>query len=197
MTARRFTAFAALGLFAAVALAGCSTPGGAPEADSDEPTAEAPDEGLTTDAGGDCLVGDWVITQEEMQGFYDAIGGESDVAITVEGSTSLDFTTSSYEYLPAFGIRMDVSGIEATGDVTGSVRGDYSVEGDVITTVNDVSDIALQVTAMGVPIDASAIGNEIISSHPINSVTYHCEDGEPVIDFITASSTHAVRLTAG
>lgn len=197
MTAIRPLAFAALGLLAGAALAGCTA--GTPTDTADPATDDeaVTEEALTTTSGGACLVGDWVISESELQGFYDAVGAESDLAITVTGTTSLDFTETTYEYLPAFGIAMDISGTEATGDVTGSVRGDYTVEDGVITTVNDVSDISLQIVAMGVPMDASAIGNEIISSHPINAVSYHCEDGEPVIDFITASSTHPVRLTAG
>lgn len=198
MNARRTAAFAALGLAAATVLGGCTTGTDEPDAASGDTEVEEPaDEGLTTDLGGECLVGDWIITEEEMQGFYSQLAAENGFDIVVSGSTSLDFTADRYEYVPDFTIEMTVSGQEATGSATGSVQGDYSVADGVITTENDVAAIVMPITVNGVEMDASDIGNGVISSHPINSVTYHCEAGAPVIDFITSSSTHPVALTAG
>ena len=80
--------------------------------------------------------------------------------------------------------------------MTGEVSGDYTAADGVITTVNDVSSLDLQVVANGVPIDGSTLGNEIISSHPINSAAYRCEAGAPVIEFATSSSTVPITLVA-
>lgn len=198
MTARRTAAFAALGLAAATVLGGCTTGTDEPDAAGGDTEVEEPaDEGLTTDLGGECLVGDWIITEEEMQAYYAQLAAENGFDIVVSGSTSLDFTADRYEYVPDFTIEMTVSGQEATGSATGSVQGDYSVADGVITTENDVAAIVMPITVNGVEMDGSDLGNEMISSQPINSVTYHCEAGEPVIDFITSSGTHPVALTAG
>lgn len=190
---RRTAAFAALGL--AGVLAGCTT-----AADPAGPETAVPEEstgGETTDVGGDCLVGDWIISEDQLQGYYDQLGTETDVDITVTGYTALDFTADSYEYRPQFGIELDISGVAATAQATGSVRGLYSTADGVITTENDVSDIALPVTVDGVAMDGSEFGNELISSQPINSTTYHCEAGAPVIDFLTTSGTYPMALSAG
>lgn len=195
MSARRTSTLAAMSLLAASALLGCTTPGPVePSAESDP----APDEPITTEVGGDCLVGDWVISEDQLNAFYAQVSGESEgLSMSVEGNTALNFTETTYEYLPAFTLVLDMGATSGSGDVTGSVRGDYTASAGVLTTENDVSDLDMQLTIGGMPFDGSDLGNEIIASQPVNDVTYHCEAGAPVIDFKTATSTIPLTLTAG
>ena len=195
MSARRISTLAAVTLLAASALLGCTAPGPAePSAESDP----APDEPITTEVGGDCLVGDWVISEDQLNAFYAQVSAESEgVTMSVEGNTALNFTETTYEYLPVFTLFLDMAGTSGSGDVTGSVRGDYTASEGVLTTENDVSALDMQLTIDGMPFDGSDLGNEIIASQPINDVTYRCEAGAPVIDFKTATSTIPLTLTAG
>ena len=196
MTARRTSTLAALAVLSSMVLLGCSAPGPAETSAEDDPgTAETPD----ATSGGDCLVGDWLIAEDQLDAFYGQIAAESGngLAFDVEGDTALTFTDTTYEYLPRFSLVLDLAGQSGRGDVTGSVRGDYTAADGVLTTENDVSDLALQVEVGGVSMDGSELGNAIIASQPINDVTYRCEAGAPVIDFKTGSSTIPLTLTAG
>jgi len=184
----------ALALAGVLALTGCA-PGGGP---AEEPIPTEPDggegDGLTTEIGGPCLIGDWTIDESEMRSFYEAVGEASGMEIGVTGSTRLEIDESSYQWLPVYTISFPAGGSEVSGDVSGSIRGDYTVAEGVITTVNDVSDIEAEVTVGGIPFDASGIIEGILSDHPINSASYHCEEGAPVIDFPIPGGTHPVRL---
>jgi hypothetical protein len=196
MSARRTTALAGVALFSAALLLGCTAPAPAESPESgDSPAEEAP----TTETGGDCLVGNWTIGQDQLNAFYDQVAAESGEGLSfdVEGDTALNFTATTYEYLPRFSLVLDMAGTSGRGDVTGSVRGDYTAADGILTTENDTSDLNLQVDVGGVTMDGSELGNEIIASQPINDVTYRCEAGAPVIDFKTGSSTIPLTLTAG
>lgn len=194
MTARRTASLAALAAFSSLVLLGCSAPAPA-EPPADDPDVETPDAA----SGDDCLVGDWVIAEDQMDAFYGQIAAESGngLAFDVEGDTALTFTETTYEYLPRFSLVLEIAGQSGRGDVTGSVRGDYTAADGVLTTENDTSDLALQVEVGGVSMDGSELGNSIIASQPINDVTYTCVSGAPVIDFKTVDSTIPITLTAG
>ena len=96
MTALRPTALPALGLLAALALAGCTTGGTDDEAPSSAGGSPEESTGLTTDSGGDCLVGEWIIPEDQLQAFYGQVAAESGLTMTVAGDTALDFTATGY-----------------------------------------------------------------------------------------------------
>lgn len=195
MTARRTSALAALAVLSALVLLGCTAPAPAEAPAADDPGVETSD--APSDA--DCLVGEWIIAEDQLDAFYGQIAAESGdgLSFDVEGDTALTFTETTYEYLPRFSLVLDLAGQSGRGDVTGSVRGDYSAADGVLTTENDASDLALQVEVGGVSMDGSELGNAIIASRPINDVTYTCASGAPVIDFTTIDSTIPMMLTAG
>ena len=204
--ARPAALLTALALFTALGLAGCA-PEEVPIPIEDGIGGEVPDvpdeddggdDGLTTDIGGDCLVGTWLVSDSELQGFYTAVGVNSGLELVTDGTLELTFTESSYVYVAdfVFGFVLPGGAGEASGDTTGSVSGDYTVTDGVITTVHDESNLTLDAEINGMPMDLSDMENELVSEHPINSVSYHCEGGAPVINFVVPGGTHPVRLEA-
>jgi hypothetical protein len=179
---------------AALALAGCSTtPDPEPGATSTTAPSPAPEE-ETAAAGPECLVGDWYISQEQMQSFYDAVNAENEVTITIEGGTGLAFTESAYTYTPEFALKLLVAGLEGTGTIDGGISGDYTADESTITTAHEVSDVTLTVEVAGQVIDGADLIGSILASAPINSAPYECGADGPIIQFDTGSGRVPIQL---
>ncbi len=184
-------------------LAGCST-GDATDADTD-PSDEASAEAAETEAppadpfDPACLVGDWRITQAEMQNFYDAVSGTTEgLTLTIEGDTGLSFTADQYRYTPTFTLLLDIAGVAGEGVTTGSLGGTYTADGGVITTTLGDNNLETIVTINGMTQDASGVLGSIIASDPINQAPFDCTDpSSPVLQFETGSGGRTpVALTA-
>lgn len=170
------------------------------------PTAAPPAGGDDADAspttvveGSDCLVGDWVITNEEMNAFYDAVvaaigtpGFEIDVTT---GSVGLLMTADTYEYSTDFTIDVQVAGTGGTGKATGSVSGTWSAEAGIITSVTGSSDLDIVIDVGGVTTSGSDFGNGLLTDDPMNMAPFDCAG--PTIGFETGADTprHPVTLT--
>ncbi len=182
-----------------LALTGCVGPGDEPEPETDpsadasvEPTADAD----PSDPG--CLIGDWRITQEQMQVFYDAVSSASEgLSLTIVGDTGLRFTETDYLYTPGFTLQLEVSGVSGEGVTTGSIGGTWTADAGVITTTVGDNNLSTIVTINGVTQDASAVLGGIIASDPINEAPFDCSDpAAPVLQFDTGSGRVPVALTA-
>lgn len=182
-------------------LVGCST-GEPTEADTDGTT--APDAGASSEPSEAvdptdpaCLVGDWRITQEQMQVFYDAVSSSSEgLALTIDGDTALSFTATDYRYTPEFTLRLEVVGVVGEGDTTGTLGGTWTGADGVITTSIVDNDLSTIVTVNGVTQDASDILGSIIASDPINNAPFDCTNpAAPVLQFDTGSGRVPVALT--
>lgn len=163
-------------------------------------TAPAPTTPPTTAApSADCLVGDWVITQDEMNAFYDTI--ESQVggpfAITIAGQTGLTLTADTYQYVADFDLTLEVSGITGQGASSGTVSGTYVADDGIIVTELGSSDLSVIVTVGGTTLDESDFANGLLGSVPINDAPYDCSGPSPVLMFKTADDgvRHPVTLT--
>ncbi|OYX53347.1 MAG: hypothetical protein B7Y93_07785 [Micrococcales bacterium 32-70-13] len=159
--------------------------------------AEAPEAALDpTDPA--CLIGDWRITQEALQGFYDGVSGSTEgLAFTVEGDTGLSFTADSYVYTPAFTLLLDIASVQGQAVTTGSIGGGWvGAEGVITTTVRDNS-LSTIVTIAGVTQDASSQLGAIIASDPISNAPFDCSDPDaPVLQFdIGGGARTPVELT--
>jgi hypothetical protein len=178
----------------AVGLVGCTA---APATDPDTSSAPstAPEEEAVA-GGPECLVGDWYITQEEMQGFYDVVTAESGTGFTVDGGTGLTFTESTFTYTPQFTLGLDFAGNAGTGTIVGAISGDYTADDTTITTTHETSDVVLTVEIGGVVQDATALFGEIMAASPINTAPYECNADGPLIQFDTGGGTRTpVQLT--
>ncbi len=187
---------------AVLLLAGCTA--GDPVDPELEPSDAAVDESSEPEAPSDptdpaCLVGDWLITEAEMQSFYDAVSGTTEgLVLTIDGDTGLSFTADQYRYTPTFILRLDLAGVVGEGVTTGSLGGAYTAEGGVITTTVGDNDLQTIVTINGQTQDASALLGSIIASDPINQAPFDCTDpASPVLQFETGSGGRTpVALTA-
>ena len=180
-------------------LVGCSV--GSEEAtgsSSEGPEAEASTESAAPADPADpaCLIGDWLITQEEMQKFYDAVSGSTEgLALTVEGDTGLSFTADTFTYTPDFTLRLEIAGVAGEGLTTGSLGGGWSAADGIVTTTVGSNDINVQVTIAGAEVDASDSVGSIIASDPINQAPFDCSDpAAPVLNFDTGTEAR-VPLT--
>lgn len=195
MTVSRLSASLAA-LSGVILLAACAAPAPAPGTTDDiapDPAASAQAEEPTA-SGPECLIGDWIIPQDQMQSFYDAIDG---IEFEIEGDTGLSFTATEYRYTPDFTLTLEVMGMEGSGTITGSVTGEYTADDSTITTSHEVSDVAVAVTVGGVTQDGTDAFGAFMSSAPINSAPYECGPGGPVIQFDTGDARVPVQLRAG
>lgn len=182
---------------AALAVAGCTAE-----------TAETDPEGTTggeSTSGSDgavdqatCLIGDWRISEEQMQRFYDAVAAEAGggLEMTIDGDTGLSFTDVAYAYSPDFTLMLSFdAGVDGTGTITGSIRGDYEAAEGVIATSHNESDVSMTVDVGGFEMDGSELFGDILASHPFNEAPYECTADEVVIEFSTGDGRVPLTLT--
>ncbi len=196
-----------------------NTEGAASEASEDVTTSETPLVTLGSGSEGDgpaettsidtegegasdgtCLVGDWVIDQGEMQGFYNAMAanaGGMEMSFTIDGSTGMSFGADGrFLYTPQFALSLDTGGISGEGEASGQLTGSYSVADGIISTEVENSDLALEITVAGVTVNQDTLG-DLFSSVPVNSAPFTCGEEGPIIQFTSGvGTTHPVQLKA-
>jgi hypothetical protein len=161
--------------------------------DSDAPTSTAPE----PDAG-ECLVGDWVVTEEQMDGFYSGLMSTLEAPLTIDtaGSAPLSFAADgTYQWAPGFTLAVEVAGASGTGEVGGTITGNWTATEGVVTTSSDLNALVVSITVNGVVFDGADLANGLLNSTPINGVTYSCEGPTPVLDFKTADPSVTVPVT--
>lgn len=173
----------------ATALAGCS-PTAAPEAPGTPPESTTAPSGRESDEEIDpiaCVLGEWRISEEQMQLYYDAVSaGVEGTTFTVHGTTDLVFEDTDYSYFPGFSLDLDVSGTHASARLFGSITGNYVVDGGEITTNNDSNIISMEVEAAGFAIDGTELASEMLTAYPVSNAPYECLPGpELIIDMET------------
>ncbi len=177
--------------------------------ETDAPVDTAPEPVVTEAAEEDtstasCLIGEWVVTEAEMNGYYDALEATLGVAgpaptFEITGQSLLTFTATEYMYDADFTLLLDVVGQEGTGDATGTVTGEYTVVGDRIDAQITSSDLDVVVNVGGVTLSGSELANGLLNTAPINRAPVSC-DG-PTIGFALGdpedpeSLRHDVLLT--
>ena len=164
-------------------------------------TDPAPPDTTPDDSDGACLVGAWIVTQEEMNGFYDAIeasfpGGTPAPTFDIVGNVLLTFTETQYTYVADFDLTLDVAGQSGTGETSGTVTGEWEVVDGLVVTTLESSDLDVSVTIAGVTLSGSEFANGLLDSAPINDAAFDC-DG-PTINFqagVEGTPGHDVLLT--
>lgn len=154
-----------------------------------------PTTGSADGADASCLIGDWVITEDELNAYYDAVTANIDtggppVDFEVAGQTSITFTENEYVYTGNFDLMLDIAGTTTTAVSTGTVSGTWeAVDGVLISTITE-NDLDIVATAGGVTIDGSQFADGLIASAPINEAPFDCAG--PTLGF-QAGDTGAVR----
>ncbi|MFT7600779.1 MAG: hypothetical protein ACI8TP_003727 [Acidimicrobiales bacterium] len=154
----------------------------------EEPDSEASDS--------DCLVGNWVLTEEVMNGWYDTFETGADVTFEITGSTTLDFNDDgTFLYLPEFALSMVTGGIDGTGDTSGSLGGTYTIDEGVVRTETIENDLVIDITVAGIEISSDQFGSEF-ANVPLSEAPFDCSGPNPVILFETAAGPrYPVELT--
>ena len=154
-------------------------------------TAPGPDDG-------DCLVGDWVVTQDEMNGYYDSLMSTMDAPLTIDvvGSAPLSFAADgTYGWAPDFALAVEIMGQRGTGDTGGTINGNWTADDGVVTTASDVNALTVSISVGGVTMAGDDFANGLLNSSPINGVTYSCDGPTPVLDFMTGDDAVTVPVT--
>jgi hypothetical protein len=181
-------------VIAVLTLAGCAptgttTPVAGPDAES--PSAEA----LSLEPP-QCLVGDWTITQDELQVFYDSVRDATDGAVSfvVEGDTGLSFDGSVFAYEPDLTLTISTPATEGVATLAGTISGGYIADSTTVTTTNESVDVTYDYVVGGVSQDASAIFGDALLGAPINGGDYECTPTGPLISFDNGFGRVPVQL---
>ena len=184
-----------------VAASTTEAPEVAAPADTEPPPTDAPEVAeQPVDTDGTCLVGEWVVTEEEMNGFYEGVTAtlSAPVTITVEGSAPITLNADrTYSWAPDFTLTVGVAGQVGTGVSGGSITGTWSAVDGTLTTSSDVNALEVQVTVGGLTFDEGDFANGLLNGSPVNGVTYSCDGPTPVLNFLTGDPdvTVPVALT--
>ncbi len=166
---------------------------------SDPPTTDAQLSAVPAqDLDGACLVGEWVVTEDEMNAFYEGVTATLSVPLTisVEGSAPITFRADhTYAWAPAFTLTVEVVGQVGTGVSGGSIIGDWSAADGTLTTSSEVNALEVEVTVAGVTLDESDFANGLLNSSPVNGVTYSCDGPTPVLNFLTGDPDVTVPIS--
>ncbi len=143
---------------------------------------------------GSCIEGDWTVSSEELQGYDAALGEASGVPMTVDGTARIRFIDLQYVYDAVFELRIDIAGQVAVANADGVATGSYVIEDGIISTELGANNLDIVVNVGGMEIDAGDLGNDLLSSFPVNDAPFDC-DG-PTIYFDTGGpDKHPIRLT--
>ncbi|MFN3257500.1 MAG: hypothetical protein ACE37B_17585 [Ilumatobacter sp.] len=162
---------------------------------TEPPVTEAPEPD-----DGSCLEGSYLIDSEQLNGYYNALAANSGAGLTMsaDGVVNVSFFDGAYQYAADFVLSLEVAGTSGTGTATGNVNGNYTVEDNVILADNETSSLDIQITVAGVTIDGSDLGNDLITSAPINGAPFTCDGGVVTLLFQsgpTPDVRHPVVLT--
>ena len=164
-----------------------------PATDPPPPVTQAP----AADEG-ECLVGDWVVTEDQMNAFYNGLMStlEAPISIVAAGSAPLSFAADgTYRWAPDFALTVEVAGQRGTGVTGGAITGDWSAAGGVVTTSSDINALAVAIEVNGVTFGGDDLVNGLLNSSPVNGVTYSCDGPTPVLDFQTGDPAVTVPVT--
>ena len=166
---------------------------------SDPATTDAPLSAVPAqDVDGACLIGEWVVTEDEMNAFYEGVTATLSVPLTmsVEGSAPITFDADhTYAWAPAFTLTVEVVGQVGTGVSGGSIIGDWSAADGMLTTSAEVNALEVEVTVAGVTLDESDFANGLLNGSPVNGVTYSCDGPTPVLNFLTGDPDVTVPIS--
>lgn len=193
----RLVISAAVPLIAVATLAGCTPPGPVGPPTSGE---GLPDETPTAEALNleppKCLIGDWYISQDELQVFYDSVSEATDGAVSfvAEGDTGLSFDGTLFEYTPDLRLDISTPATEGQATLTGSISGGYEADTTTVMTSNETVDVEYEYVVGGVAQDASLLFGEALLGSPINGGEYTCTPDGPIISFDNGFGRVPVQL---
>lgn len=144
----------------------------------------------------ECLIGEWTITQEELQVFYDSVRDATDGAVTfvVDGDTGLSFDGTVFAYSPNLVLTISTPATEGIATLAGTISGAYTADTTTVTTTNETVDVDYDYIVGGVAQDASTIFGDALLGAPINGGDYECTPDGPLISFDNGFGRVPVQL---
>lgn len=183
-----------------MSLVGCT--GGSEGDDAPETDPIASDGSSGTDPGSDdpgdddpdgddprCLLGDWVATGPQLEGWYRSfVGVEGIVVGSVSGEILISFDDSDFIYSTREVIvEMTVADQDATTKVTGGVAGTYLAFPDgLMSTTIDSDDLDARVTVSGIDFSSREMGITLEGAGAFSG--YECTGGKLVLETQSAGA---------
>jgi hypothetical protein len=169
----------------------------APVGDDSAPTDTSGIDDVGADVG-ECLIGDWVVTEEQMDAYYAGLMStmEAPLGLDTVGSAPLSFAADgTYAWAPAFTLVVDIAGQSGTGAIGGTITGEWAAADGLVTTSSDVEALTVSIAVNGVTFEGDDLANGLLNTSPVNGVTYSCDGPTPVLDFQTADPETTVPVT--
>ncbi len=186
---------ASLALLGLSACAPTAAPGGETSAPPSPAQTAANDGALSLEAPG-CLIGDWYISQDELQGFYDSVteASGSGVAFVVDGDTGLSFDGAQFEYTPDLTLTIGLPGSEGIATLIGSISGAYAADSGTVITSSETVDVEYTYSIGGVTQDATTLFGSAITTAPIGGGEFECTPVGPLVQFDNGFGRVPVQL---
>jgi hypothetical protein len=148
---------------------------------------------------GECLVGERVVTEEQMDAFHSGLMSTLEAPLTIDtvGSAPLAFAADgTYEWAPGFTPTVEVAGASRKRRSRRRDHRQRDRHRGVVTTSSDLNALVVSITVNGVVFDGADLANGLLNSTPITGVTYSCAAAAPVLDFKTADPSVTVPVTS-
>lgn len=148
--------------------------------------------------GAACLVGDWTISDAELDVYFDIVAQNAGFqSIDNDGEIRLSFTETSFEWTNDYTLTMTVGDVTYESRSTGSFYGAYSEAGGVIKGMVIRDNRTGTITQDGQPVgDVGDLFAGIQPARPMDSMMFSCTG--PILMLQSgpvANAHHTVRLT--
>lgn len=150
--------------------------------------------------GARCLVGDWVISDTELDAYFDVVAVNAAFeSIDNDGVVRVSFTDTGFVWTNDYELSMTVADVDYASVSTGSFAGSYTEANGVLAGTVERDDRGGAVTQDGKPVgDVGDLFVGINPARPMDSMPFSC-DG-PVLMMEagpSAGARHAVHLSPG
>ena len=150
--------------------------------------------------GARCLVGDWVVSDAELDAYYDVIeAGAAYEAIDSNGVIRVSFTETGFTWTNDYRLAMTIADGDYEYVSTGSFSGSYTEANGVLAGTIERDDRLGTVTQDGKPVgDVGDLFVEIFLARPMDSMAFSCDGPVLMLEYgPPAGPRHALHLSPG
>ena len=150
--------------------------------------------------GARCLVGDWVISDAELDAYFDVVAANAAFeSIDSDGVIRVSFTDTWFVWTNDYELSMTVADMDYVSVSTGSFAGSYTEANGVLTGAVERDDRGGVVTQDGKPVgDVGDLFVGINPARPMDSMSFSCDGPVLMLEAgPSAAARHAVHLSPG
>lgn len=123
-----------------------------------------------------CLVGDWIVTEAELNAYYDTVTAQSAFdSIDVAGQVRITFTDSSFVWTDDYAMDLDALDMTYRAALAGNLTGTYETDGRLLAGTVDHDDRTGRFSHNGVVIeDAGDLFVGVAPARPLDTAPFVC-----------------------